>query len=215
VTPATRTRLTREESRAVTRRRLLDAAADLFLRQGFEGASLDEIAEAAGYTRGALYSNFDGKDDLFLTLMREHLDEERAGAERAFDSGATPEDRIRAVEAWHEKHMDRESRWDAVMLEFWLYATRNPRLRPKLAAMQQGLREAIARMVERQLTDLGIPAPIPADDLASIVIALDCGIGAQRSMDPRSVPGDLFGKALMLLTVGLAASAPTTKRRRP
>lgn len=189
----------------MTRGRLLDAAAELFLRQGFEGASLDEIAEAAGYTRGALYSNFEGKDDLFLTLMHEHLSDERAGAEAAFDSGATPEERIRAVEAWHAKHLEKERRWDAVMLEFWLYATRNPRLRPRLAAMQQGLRAAIARMVERQLADLGVTPPIPAEDLASIVIALDCGIGAQRSMDPRAVPADLFGKALTIFTAGLAA----------
>src|SRR4051812_11272388 len=68
-------RLTREQSRAQTRERLLDAARDVFARSGFHGASVDEIASAASYSTGALYSNFDGKEDLFLALMEREIDE--------------------------------------------------------------------------------------------------------------------------------------------
>src|SRR5208282_2448720 len=68
-------RLSREQSRAQTRERLLDAAREAFARNGFHGASVDEIASAAGFSTGALYSNFDGKEDLFLALMEREIDE--------------------------------------------------------------------------------------------------------------------------------------------
>ena len=74
-----RKRLTREESRELTRIRLIDAAETLFVRKGFDGASVEEISEMAGYTRGAFYSNFTDKDQVFLAVIdrrhNEALDE--------------------------------------------------------------------------------------------------------------------------------------------
>ncbi|HEX7610674.1 MAG TPA: helix-turn-helix domain-containing protein, partial [Solirubrobacteraceae bacterium] len=69
------TRMTREQSRALTRERLLSAARGVFARRGFHGASVEEIASEAGFSTGALYSNFDGKEDLFLVLMEREIEE--------------------------------------------------------------------------------------------------------------------------------------------
>ena len=68
-------RMTREQSKALTRERLLDAARNVFARSGFHGASVEEIASEAGFSTGALYSNFDGKEELFLALMEREIDE--------------------------------------------------------------------------------------------------------------------------------------------
>src|ERR1700692_3617117 len=68
-------RLTRGQSRQNTRERLLAAARSVFARSGFHGASVEEIASKAGFSTGALYSNFDGKEDLFLVLMEREIDE--------------------------------------------------------------------------------------------------------------------------------------------
>src|ERR1700724_3041427 len=73
--PAPAGRLTREQSKANTRERLLDAARSVFASSGFHGASVEEIASRAGFSTGALYSNFDGKEDLFLALMEREIEE--------------------------------------------------------------------------------------------------------------------------------------------
>src|SRR5438552_3631727 len=100
-------RLTREQSKANTRERLLDAARSVFARSGFHGASVEEIASRAGYSTGALYSNFDGKEDLFLVLMEREIEEHSreigaavsrrsSVAEPARGGGVDDDDRARA-----------------------------------------------------------------------------------------------------------------------
>jgi AcrR family transcriptional regulator len=84
---STATRLTREQSRANTRERLLAAARGAFARSGFHGASVEEIASEAGFSTGALYSNFDGKEDLFLVLMEREIDEHAAEIAAAVGGG--------------------------------------------------------------------------------------------------------------------------------
>ncbi len=75
-------RLTREQSRAQTRERLLEAARGVFARNGFHGSSVEEIASAAGFSTGALYSNFEGKEDLFLVLMEREIEKHAQEIER-------------------------------------------------------------------------------------------------------------------------------------
>jgi len=96
--PGTRRRLTREEARQQTRERLLDAAADVFKRLGYHGASLEAVAEAAGYTKGAVYSNFDTKADLFQALLDRYVQAEIASQEQLF-AGMTLQQAIDSLEA--------------------------------------------------------------------------------------------------------------------
>jgi AcrR family transcriptional regulator len=100
---ATRKRLTREESKAKTRAELLRAAARLFVRKGFVATSLSEIAEEAALTKGAVYSNFESKEELFLALLQERAseaegfthDEELAPSDPKSAPGDTPAERMR------------------------------------------------------------------------------------------------------------------------
>src|SRR5436309_12037636 len=117
-----RERLSRAEAKARTRQYLLDAAKEVFLRDGFEGASLDDNAEVAGFTRGAIYSNFSGKDDLFLALLEDRFTQAIAGAEGALEPAQTPEERVAALQEWHAGHQEHERHFAALFMEFWLYA---------------------------------------------------------------------------------------------
>src|ERR1035437_9372282 len=87
------TRLTREQSRANTRKRLLTAARSAFARNGFHGASVEEIASEAGFSTGALYSNFDGKEDLFLVLMETEIEDRARELTEAVRAQASIADR--------------------------------------------------------------------------------------------------------------------------
>jgi AcrR family transcriptional regulator len=204
-------RLTREESQARTKARLLDAASEVFLRRGFHGASLEDIAEEAGYTRGALYSNFRDKDELFLAVAERHFTEDVQEVERVFAAGDTPEERVRLLQDWHGDHLEGEEGWTSLILEFWLYAMRNPSVRPRIAAMERRVRDSVTALIEQQLREMGVESPVPPRDLAAIVVALDCGIAGQRFVDRESIGPSVFGSALMLLTAGVA----TVGTRRP
>ena len=135
---APRRRLTRPEAKAQTRQRLLDSAARVFAEKGFGGATLEEIAEAAGYSTGAMYANFGGKEQLFMEVVAAHRS--RAAARRieeitqVFDQalavGADPFD---ALTGMFVKAAGREREVAPLQAEFWLYAVRNPAARKVIA----------------------------------------------------------------------------------
>ena len=123
------TRLSRSQRQEQTRAQLLDAALRVFLRRGFHGASLDEIAEEAGYTTGAVYSNFKGKDDLFLAVLE-------AEAHRRFPlhsvlmlDASSIEEGLRASAREMAQYAREHPGWTGVYVEFWTHASRRPELR--------------------------------------------------------------------------------------
>lgn len=128
-----RVRLTRVEQREETRRRLLDAARQIFARRGYEAASVEEIAEAAGFTRGAFYSNFRDKDELFVAILEERMTAE--AGEIAAAARATPDWPTRVVVL--REHYVRSHRKDTAVLyaELQLAAARHPDLRRKLRVL--------------------------------------------------------------------------------
>src|SRR6202035_3396375 len=111
------TRMTREQSKANTRERLLAAARSVFARSGFHGASVEEIASKAGFSTGALYSNFDRKEDLFLVLIEREIDERATGGARRWMT-----------------MIEREPELLLLLMEFWAYGVRDAQIRPKVAA---------------------------------------------------------------------------------
>src|SRR5215212_2721253 len=124
------------ERRAATRRRLLDAAIAVVADRGFHAASVDAIAAEAGYSVGAIYSNFGGKDDLFLAVFDEHAEWfESVLSDPAADTGA-----VEALLA--------EERQFLVFISFWSYAVRTPKVRRRLAGRMARFREHVAKLVE-------------------------------------------------------------------
>jgi AcrR family transcriptional regulator len=199
VPAATGTRLTREQSRANTRERLLAAARGAFARNGFHGASVEEIASDAGFSTGALYSNFDSKEDLFLVLMEREIAEhasELAAAVRARTSVA--ERATGGARQWMIM-IDREPELLLLFMEFWAYGVRDPEVRPKVAVRFAQMREVLTQLIADAVREFDLELAIPAEQLAVAIDALADGIARQKLADPDAVPDELMGTVLSLL----------------
>jgi AcrR family transcriptional regulator len=177
-------KLTPEKRRELTRTTLIDAAADVFTKRGFHAASLEEIAEAAGFTRGAIYKNFQNKEELFyavierrieaqLSRFREVLSEDRAAAM----------DPARLAAIWQEQ-LGFDNEWLTLDLEFRLYAMRNDDARKRWVAHERELRSLVARFIEEQQKSLGTSTTIDADTMAGIVIPASQGFWQWTALDP-------------------------------
>jgi AcrR family transcriptional regulator len=199
--PRPRRRLTQAEAREQTRKALLAAAAEVFGRNGFAGASLEEIADVAGYTTGALYYHFASKQQLFLELMRTGWTRRNASwadaaARVAADETADPYAEFSRLLA---QRAARGGESGPLQGEFWLYALRNPDamavVAEQLRDQAAGLRPAVEVLMERTGTAPGITA----DEMATVTMALFQGLARRRRMDPDSVPDDLFARVLRRL----------------
>lgn len=205
------TRMTREQSRAATRERLLSAARRVFAARGFHAASVEEIASEAGHSTGALYSNFGGKEDLFLALMEHEIAREVHEIEAAVGQQATIPERARGgAEQWMA-FVRREPELLLLFAEFWAYAVRDPQVRPQVARRMAEVRAMITRLILRAADEFDLELALPAEHLAIAVDALADGIARQKLADPAAVPDGLLGGALSLLFA--AATGPSGTHR--
>ena len=198
-------RLTREASRQRTRALLLDAAARVFARRGYRGATLDEIAAEAGFSKGAVYSNFESKEELFFALLERRRAEQDAELARAPQGtpGASTADlgRLAApvdLDAWE---------WGLLTLEFFLYAAREHGVRERLAADYRAERSAVAELLVRRRPAATATRLEPAE-LATITMALATGLGVQAALDPDAIPLDLHARTLRLLLGDVEGERP-------
>lgn len=201
-------RLTREESRARTRQRLLAAAAEVFAERGIHGATVEEIAERAGFTRGAFYSNFGAKEDLIVALLDERVDADIRAMEEAMAADPSPQAFFEFLRSRTGRRSEEAKTWTLLSAEFWLHVLRHPELAPTLAARQRAGRAALARVIETLCAQLGITLPTAAEELASVMLAVDDGLVLQEALDPDAVPEDLRLRTLVLFVQGLAALSP-------
>jgi AcrR family transcriptional regulator len=203
-------RMTREQSRANTRERLLAAARGVFARNGFHGASVDEIAAQAGFSTGALYSNFDGKEDLFLVLMEREIDEHsREIADAVARRPSIAERATGGARQWMTM-IEREPELLLLFMEFWAYGVRDPQVRPKVAERFAQMREVLTRLIADGVREFDLELELPAEQLALAIDALADGIARHKLADPQAVPDDLMGNVLALLLS--AASRPAGAR---
>jgi AcrR family transcriptional regulator len=193
--PTARTRPTREQ----TRQRLLDAAGPVFAERGYERASLDHVAAAAGLTKGAVYSSFAGKAELFYALMEQRIDERLALAAEAAARQPSVPDATRHVGDGLAELMSSQADWHLLFVEFWTQAVRDPVLREAFAQHRRVSRDLIAGFLEQHAAAAGVALPLPADQLAVAVLALSNGIAIERLADPDTVDPSTFGAVLTLL----------------
>jgi AcrR family transcriptional regulator len=179
----------------------------VFAERGFYGASVEEIAERAGFSKGAFYSNFETKDDLFLALLDDRVDADIRALEVLAEDSTVPAFlefvRQRALRQGRDAQQ-----WALLSAEFWLHAVRNRELAPKLAARQQAGRAALARVIEGLCSQMGLPLPQRAEDLASIILAVDDGLVLQEALNPAAVPEDLRLRALLLFVQAISGGRP-------
>ena len=179
-------RLTRAETRARTREQLLDAAAFVFARKGFAGASVEEIAESAGYSTGALYSNFESKEQLFLELLsarrsRSIARRTTAIAEILDEELADDADPLDALTRMFVRFADRDSELAPLQAEFWLYAVRNPEAMGVMAEKLEEQLVALERLVAPLMERVGAAPAIPPRAVTSALLGLFQGLVRQRS----------------------------------
>src|SRR5256714_7729568 len=214
-TPPPGTRMTREQSKAHTRERLLEAARSVFASSGFHGASVEEIAATAGFSTGALYSNFDGKEDLFLVLMEREIDEHaREIAEAVGERPSVAERATGGARRWMTM-IEREPELLLLFMEFWAYGVREPEVRPKVAARFAQVRALLTDLITEGTREFGLELELPAEQLAVAIDALADGIARQKLADPDAVPDDLMGRVLALLLAGATRPAGTGTRSGP
>ncbi|HUC05312.1 MAG TPA: TetR/AcrR family transcriptional regulator [Acidimicrobiales bacterium] len=195
--------LTAERRRQQTRDYLLKAAAQVFAQRGFHAATIDEVAAAAGFTKGAVYSNFKSKEDLFLALLESAYAHEMASLRQTYESSEVPpSERLEDFAGLIRTEVDRmPDNWGALYLEFTLYAMRNPEARQRLNALEAADIRAVAELIAEAGDDLGTD-PMHA---ARIVTALFRGVSLMRELAPETVGPEFMTEALSFVARALGA----------
>jgi AcrR family transcriptional regulator len=204
----TRQRLTRAEKSAQTRAQLMASARQLFLRRGFHAASLELVAEEAGFTIGAVYSRFGSKADLFLAILDEHIDRIVAEVAKVADLDQPLGAHAELLAGRRMDLLERERDWFPLVLEFWSHAARDERLRREFGARHERLVAAYAGLIEADYARLGLPLP-----MAPEVVAMGNGVALERLADPGRVPEGLLSTMAVAFLRGAAADGPATQRR--
>ena len=198
-------RLTRADQRARTRARLIAAAEQVFIRQGFHAASVEEVAEEAGFSKGAVYSNFESKDELFLSVLEGRLDSRALAIEVGIDPNKpVSQQATEAGDGFFEVFL-RDPGWSLLLMEYAAHAARHEDLRHRFAQRNQRMRTRITELIAYHLGAMGVTSPVPVDQLATILFSLGNGIIMEKLTDPDAIADETFGNALGLLFSGLVA----------
>jgi AcrR family transcriptional regulator len=186
---------------------LLEAARRVFVERGFQATTLDEVAEQAGYTKGAVYSAFESKADLFLAIFEERT-RRRAGEVAAMGERASSLAELAQMGQRHWIRTLRDERdWSLLLVEFEVLAAREEGLRRRLAAIKGLYREALRGALEAVAKRSGEPLPLPAQLLVIAQLALGNGILLEDFSDPGPENLKAFRAASALLLRGLSATA--------
>ena len=179
-----RTAPTRADRRARTRDELIAAADRRFSADGFHATSLDAVADEAGYTKGAVYSNFASKEDLFFAVYERRVERSLAGTGALLDGAATARAGLARVGAAAARRREADDGWLAVFFEFWAHVLRHPEHRGRFAQLHGRVIGQLAGGLERHATETGATLPIAADRLAMSLLALATGLGLERLTQP-------------------------------
>jgi len=198
---------TRKERQAHTRECLLRSAARVFARRGLQQASIDEVAQDAGFTKGAFYANFRSKEELFLAMLDEQFARriEEMNARLAGDE--LPTEQARAAGDAFARYALGQREWERLFFEFAAHAARHEDFRQELVTRYRSLRGHMAAMYRERAERLGHESPIAYDDLALMVFAMCNGFALESLLEPGDVPETLLGEMLETFFTGLRVRA--------
>jgi AcrR family transcriptional regulator len=203
-------RVRRQERREQTRADLIAAARAVFLRQGFHAATLDRIAEEAGYTKGAVYSNFARKDDLLVAVFDEHFSGRVREYEPLVLAAESIEDAYRAVARyWHDAN-EREPEWSRLVVEFLAHASRDERLREAVKAARGRSLDRIAELVDQLAERHGVEYTLATREIVRGSGALNRGLAVEQLLDPE-LSVEAFEEMHLAYMRGL--TKPSTRRQ--
>jgi AcrR family transcriptional regulator len=190
---ATTERLTRSERQARTRTDLVDAAERLFSTGGFHATSVDAVADAAGYTKGAVYSNFASKEELFLAVYERRAEQAVAEVERELAKAPDPITGIETIARARVEQRGGDDGWLAVFFEFWAHVLRHPELRERFAAIHTRVNEPLAAAAGQVATEYGVEPEQPVARMATAYYAMQLGLQLERLTQPDVVDAELAG----------------------
>jgi AcrR family transcriptional regulator len=176
-------RLSRTEQNQRNRALVLAAAHRVFLARGYHAATLDEIADEAGFSRGVVQSRFGNKADLFLALLEERITE-RAAQNARLAEGLVGAAGMRVLREHAARRNRAELDWGLLLIEFRVHAARDPDLSRRYAAAHARTRQALAAAITELYRRAGQPLPFPPDQLAQMILAIEAGIRLEQAADP-------------------------------
>jgi AcrR family transcriptional regulator len=198
-----RTRPTRE----TTLEKLFEAAARVFEEQGIGGASIEAIAAAAGFTRGAFYSNFKSKDELIIAMLEDHVEQSIRRNLDLLTKHKNLADFIDALRTMDRSRQDPLGRSPLLHMEMILFVARAEKRRPELAKRLRARRKLIADIVDTTLKNSGKSGSLNPTWTAAVTLALEDGFRLHRLIDPETTPADSFLRAIADLQRAIGASS--------
>ena len=200
---------TRKERQERTREQLVATASRVFARRGYHQATVEEIAAEAGFSTGAVYSNFTGKEQLFLALADRQVSERVAEIEAVADAAEREDDAGAEAAAQFRTFLERDPDWPLLFYEFWSLSVRNPDLQGELAKRRDAIRDALADTLERVAAQHGFELRFPPQTLATAIAASLNGLAFERAADPEALPDEVFAE-FVTAVLGCAITAPGT-----
>jgi AcrR family transcriptional regulator len=197
--------LTRREKQQRTRKSLLNAAAKLFCKRGLEGASIDEVAHEAGYTKGAFYANFKSKEELFLVMLDERFAEELDRIDQALSGTQEPQEEARAAAA-DFIHFAGDDDWPSLYVQFVAHAVRNEEFRQELATRHRAMRARLGEILERWKEGTGHQPPLPIEQITAMMSFMADGFLVDGIIE-RGLSEDLYAMMVGVFLRGLGAIA--------
>ncbi|MEZ2132172.1 MULTISPECIES: TetR/AcrR family transcriptional regulator [unclassified Sinorhizobium] len=197
-------RLTRTESQALTRERLLDAGRRIFLQEGYVRASVDKVAEDAGYSKGAIYSNFASKEALFIALLKQKFESDLTGLRDLLQNVSDPEELLVSLRRHYTNHVEVLD-ITLVAAEFLTQVGRGSPYVQECNALYAQQRQAMAELIAALFERSGRSLPGAPVDLATALIGLSMGLALQRGVDPDAVTPGKWGQAIEQHLRGLLA----------
>jgi len=198
-------RLTRKQKQAHTRECLMRAAARVFADRGLQQASIDEVAENAGYTKGAFYANFKNKEELFLAMLDERFAQRIEDIEAAIAGEGTAAERARRYGDTFAQTLRADREWERLFFEFSAYAARDEDFRQELVTRYRAMRKRIAAALEADSMEHAKEPTLPAEHIALMTNAMSNGFALEKLLEGDAVPDELYGTMLMVFFAGLEA----------
>jgi AcrR family transcriptional regulator len=200
-------RLTRKERQAHTRQCLLHSAARVFARRGLQHASIDEVAEDAGFTKGAFYANFKSKEELFLAMLDERFAEKLRQLDDLLAGDDEPQLQARRAGEEFARYIAADPEWQRLFFEFSAYAARNPEFRDELVVRYRTLRARIADAYRERAARDGLEMPISPEQTALMTFAMCNGMALESLLEPEEITEETYGTMLETFFTGIGALA--------
>jgi AcrR family transcriptional regulator len=198
--------MTRRDKQVETRKSLLRSAAKIFCRKGLEGASVEEVAQDAGYTKGAFYANFKSKEELFLVMLDDRFSEQLDRIDSLLGGEEEPGEEARHAAQEFIQSFRGEQEWKRLYFEFVTYALRNDEFRQELATRHRALRARLSEIYRRWSAGFKDEPPIPIEDIAAMTDFMGDGFLLDQLIDP-DLDEQLYSTMLLIFFRGLQAMA--------